>query len=126
MDFLSYSMRKGPLLHEIIHCKERRVLLPNKISIMHQIAQGMGYLHAKGIIHKRLNSSNIIVESKVKICLMDQGYYSSNESKNGYACVPRGHLTYISPELMKTVKIEPPHIHFEQSHSQESDIYSFG
>lgn len=33
----------------------------------------MGYLHARGIVHKRLNSINVIIENlRVKICLMDQ------------------------------------------------------
>lgn len=42
----------------------------------------MGYLHAKGITHKRLTSDNIFLESKVKICLIDQG--SLTYSYTGY------------------------------------------
>lgn len=36
----------------------------------------MGYLHARGIIHKKISSNNIILENKVKICLMDQGFHT--------------------------------------------------
>ena len=38
-----------------------------------QVAQGMGYLHAKGIVLRKLNSRNVYLDHKVKLCLMDYG-----------------------------------------------------
>lgn len=45
----------------------------NRVSIGRQVAQAMGYLHAKGITAQVLNSRNIYLEPKVKLSLLDQG-----------------------------------------------------
>ncbi|XP_013784198.2 kinase suppressor of Ras B-like [Limulus polyphemus] len=120
------SMRKGPLLFEHIHIKHHRLSFFTKISIARQIAQGLGYLHAKGIIHKKLNSRNVILESRVKLCLMDQGMPDSRLDRAEYGCVPRGHLAYLSPELMRNLQIEPPKIYSTVSNTKETDIFAFG
>lgn len=67
------SMKKGPSLYEHIHIKKESISMLYRISIARQVAQAVGYLHAKNIIlQKRLNSQNIILENKVKLCLIDQ------------------------------------------------------
>ena len=67
------GMKKGPSLYEKIHLKKESISNSVKISIARQVAQAVGYLHAKGmIVHKRMNSHNILLESKVKLCLIDQ------------------------------------------------------
>ncbi|XP_022249006.1 kinase suppressor of Ras 1-like isoform X2 [Limulus polyphemus] len=120
------SMRKGPLLFEHIHIKHHRLSFFTKISIARQIAQGMGYLHAKGIIHKKLNSRNVILESRVKLCLMDQGMSDSQLDRAEYGCVPRGHLAYFSPEILQNLQIEPPKVYSTMPYTQEADIFAFG
>lgn len=120
------SMRKGPSLYEQLHMQRYRLPFYNKVSIARQIAQGMGYLHAKGIIHKKLNSKNIILEGRVKLCIMDQAMTSQENDRPGYGSISRGHLTYISPELMRTLRVDPPHVYPEASFTRESDIYAFG
>ena len=45
----------------------------SRVNIARQVAQGMGYLHAKGIVLKKLNSKNVYLHPKVKICLIDYG-----------------------------------------------------
>ena len=52
--------------------------LHTRVHIVRQIAQGMGYLHAKGVVMAKLNSKNIYLEPKVKLCLVD---YSMAEKK---------------------------------------------
>lgn len=67
------SMKKGPSLYEHIHVKKESICMNYRITIARQVAQAVGYLHAKNIIlQKRLNSHNIILENKVKLCLIDQ------------------------------------------------------
>ncbi|GIX71081.1 kinase suppressor of Ras 2 [Caerostris extrusa] len=88
--------------------------------------QGMGYLHAKGIVHQKLNSKNIILECRVKVCIMDHGMADQQLDRGDYGCIPRGHLSYISPELMSSLQIDPPRIYTTEPCTQESDLFAFG
>jgi len=49
------------------------------IGTMWQLQQGMGYLHAKGIIHKDLKSKNVFLESgnqTAKVVITDFGLFN--------------------------------------------------
>ena len=73
------SAKKGPSLYEKIHIRKEPLHLKDKMSIATQVAQAASYLHAKGIVlHRRLNSHNIFLESKVQLCLIDQRSINSN------------------------------------------------
>ncbi|GBN08001.1 Kinase suppressor of Ras 2 [Araneus ventricosus] len=120
------SMRKGPTLYEYLHLKRHKLPFHSKHNIARQIAQGMGYLHAKDIVHKKLNSKNIILECRVKVCIMDHGMADQQLDRCDYGCIPRGHLSYISPELMSSLQIDPPRIYTTKAYTQESDLFAFG
>lgn len=45
------------------------------INIASQVAKGMGYLHAKDILHKDLKSRNIFIESNCKVVISDFGLF---------------------------------------------------
>lgn len=67
------GMKKGPSLYEKIHVQKEPLSHAFRISVARQVAQAVGYLHAKNIVvHKRMNSHNILLENKVKLCLIDQ------------------------------------------------------
>lgn len=120
------SMKKGPSLFEHIHIKRHHLSSHTKVNVARQIAQGMGYLHAKGIVHKNLTSKNVILESRVKVCIMDQGMAEMGRDATHSGCVSRGRLTYLSPELMCRLRVEPPCVFSTRAPSQESDVYAFG
>ncbi|KAH7961179.1 hypothetical protein HPB52_005184 [Rhipicephalus sanguineus] len=120
------SMKKGPSLFEHIHIKKHHLSFHTKVNIARQIVQGMGYLHAKGIVHKSLTSKNVVLESRVKLCLMDQGLAERVHDPSDRGCLARGHLTYLAPELMRQLKVEPPNVFSDCEPSQESDLYAFG
>ncbi|XP_077516180.1 uncharacterized protein LOC144126111 isoform X3 [Amblyomma americanum] len=120
------SMKKGPSLFEHIHIKKHHLSFHTKVNIARQIVQGMGYLHAKGIVHKTLTSKNVILESRVKLCLMDQGLAERARDLSDRGCLARGHLTYLAPELMRQLRVEPPNVFSDCEPSQESDLYAFG
>ena len=46
--------------------------------------------------------------------------------REDYASVPQGHLTYIAPEILRTIRVQPPYIIEEEPHTMESDVYAFG
>lgn len=120
------SMKKGPSLFEHIHINKHHLSFHTKVNVARQIVQGMGYLHAKGIVHKTLTSRNVILESRVKLCLMDQGLAEKARDLSDRGCLARGHLTYLAPELMRQLQVEPPSVFSRCQPSQESDIYAFG
>lgn len=43
-----------------------------------------------------------------------------------YGCIARGQLSYMSPELMSSLQIDPPNIYAAKPCTQASDIYAFG
>ena len=120
-------MQKGISVYECIHKKQQNLPFPTKLNILRQVAQAMGYLHARGIIHKKISSNNIILENKVKICLMDQGFNTYDYDSTNYAIAAKGHLTYLSPELIRSLCIEQtPNYSIPQDYTKESDVYAFG
>ncbi|RUS72134.1 hypothetical protein EGW08_020107 [Elysia chlorotica] len=97
-----------------------------KIGVLRQIAQGMGYLHAKGIVLRKLNTKNVFIGHKVKVSAMDYGFPDAAKDRSDYGSLPRGHLTYIAPEIMCTIRVIPPRLVPFCSFSSESDVYAFG
>lgn len=86
----------------------------------------MGYLHAKGIVLKTLNSKSVYLECKVKISVLDDGAPLKRYDTVGTGCIRRGHLTYIAPELMQTLRVVPPALTVGGTMTKETDVYAFG
>ncbi|GAB6026977.1 hypothetical protein CHUAL_013646 [Chamberlinius hualienensis] len=120
------SVRKAQSLYEQIHVEKVHCPLAKKIHIARQVAQGMSYLHAKGIVHRKLNSKNILLENKVKLCLLDEGMAEQQLDRLDYGCIPNGHLTYISPEIIRSIVVQPPKLINNKPYTKESDVYAFG
>ena len=60
----------------------------------------MSYLHSRGIVHGRLNSRNIFLESKVKLSILDHSMVQpEEESELGYAKIARHTLNTLPPEV---------------------------
>ena len=55
-----------------------------------QIAHALGYLHAKDIVHGRLCSRNVFLESKVQLSVLD---YAAGQSN----------VVYSSPQLLNQI-----------------------
>lgn len=75
---------------------------------------------------KTLTSKSIYLECKVKISMLDDGAPLKKHDVGGVGCVRRGHLTYLSPELMKTIRVDPPAVVVAAVMTKESDVYAFG
>ena len=57
------SLCKGNTLYTHLHLRRDKFYMNKVIIIAQQIAQGMGYLHHKGIVHKDLKTKNIFLEN---------------------------------------------------------------
>ncbi|CAL1527706.1 unnamed protein product [Lymnaea stagnalis] len=120
------SSPQGKSLYEHIHIQREKMTMHTKIGVLRQIALGMGYLHAKGIVLRKLNTKNVFIGHKVKVSAMDYGFPDSSQDRPDYGTIPRGHLTYIAPEIMCTIRVIPPRLVPFSAYSSETDVFAFG
>ena len=57
------NMVSGNTLYTHLHLRKDKFSMNKIIIIAQQIAQGMGYLHHRGIVHKDLKTKNIFLEN---------------------------------------------------------------
>nr|XP_023017146.1 kinase suppressor of Ras 2 isoform X1 [Leptinotarsa decemlineata] len=123
------SLSKGMTLFTYIHLRKDKFNMNKTTNVAQQISQGMGYLHAKGIIHKDLKSKNIFVENG-KVVITDFGLFSVTKlcfgnRKSDSLGIPPGWLCYLAPEIMRSLHAHQPHDE-ELPFSKASDVYAFG
>lgn len=120
------SLCKGNTLYTYIHQRREKFAMNRTLLIAQQIAQGMGYLHARDIIHKDLRTKNIFIENG-KVIITDFGLFSSTKllyCDMGLG-VPQNWLCYLAPELMRGLQPRKPRAECLEFTSH-SDVYSFG
>ncbi|XP_077995222.1 kinase suppressor of Ras 2-like isoform X2 [Glandiceps talaboti] len=125
------SLCKGSTLYNQIHVWKETFSLHKSVLIATQIAQGMGYLHARGIVHKDLKSKNIFLENRDKAVITDFGLFSvtklcETDRRGNFIRIPEGWLCYLSPELITSLKITAKGLDNELPFSKASDVYAFG
>ncbi|XP_077989309.1 kinase suppressor of Ras 2-like [Glandiceps talaboti] len=121
------SVHKGPSLFEHVHLKGEPMSIRSKINVAVQIAQGIGYLHAMGVVvGSKLNSRNIFMENKVKLCLLGFDIVEQESKRADTVCLPQGHLTYMAPEILRTMHVEGSELFNETFYNAQTDSYAFG
>ncbi len=55
----------------MLHVRKHTLSANRAISIASQIAKGMGYLHARQIVHRDLKTRNIFIEANYKAVIAD-------------------------------------------------------
>ncbi|XP_069980907.1 uncharacterized protein [Penaeus vannamei] len=119
------GVRRGMSLHQ--HTSSRgSIPYPSRVNIARQVAQAMSYLHSRGIIHGRLNSRNVFLEAKIKLSLLDHSMAESSPAGEDTGCLAQGLLTYLPPEMMRTVVVAPPQVTVSAPPTQQSDVYMYG
>eukprot|EP00794_Sanderia_malayensis_P013863 gene13863-15311_t len=123
------SFCKGSTLHQYIH--EQNYTFDNNriIMMITQVAQGMGYLHARRIVHKDLNSKNIFVE-KHRCVITDFGLLNVADSRSplerpGWLLIINNWICYQAPEIICALDPADPGREVKK-YTKESDIYAFG
>uniref|UniRef100_A0A182N9Z2 Uncharacterized protein n=1 Tax=Anopheles dirus TaxID=7168 RepID=A0A182N9Z2_9DIPT len=120
------SLCKGNTLFTHIHLRKDKFNLNRTTLVAQQISQGMGYLHARGIVHKDLKTKNIFLENG-KVIITDFGLFSATKllyCDLGLG-IPGGWLCYLAPELMRNLTPYRP-IEGDLPFSKASDIFAFG
>lgn len=90
----------------------------------------MGYLHAKGIVHKDLKTKNIFLESG-KVVITDFGLFNVTKlcygnRKGRWLSIPPGWLCYLSPEIMHNLQSTSTQTQHQLPFTEASDVYAFG
>lgn len=120
------SLCKGKTLYTHIYVCRDKFNLNKATMVAQQISQGMGYLHARGIVHKDLRTKNIFLENG-KVIITDFGLFSAKKllyCDRGVE-VQENWLCYLAPELMRGLK--PQRVADEDlCFSRASDVYAFG
>ncbi|XP_041097234.1 kinase suppressor of Ras 1-like isoform X2 [Polyodon spathula] len=122
------SFCKGRTLYSVVR-DAKNTLDINKIrQISQEIVQGMGYLHAKGIVHKDLKSKNVFYDTN-KVIITDFGLFGisgvvqegrrENELK-----LPHGWICYLAPEIVR--QMAPAKDEDRLPFSKAADVYAFG
>lgn len=123
------SLCKGNTLYKHIHILKDKFTLSTTINIAQQVGQGMGYLHAKGIVHKDLKTKNIFYENG-KVIITDFGLVNltrlcRNARVGAWLSIPAGWLCYLSPELMRSLQASSPQP-AALPHTTWTDVYAYG
>ncbi len=115
--FIAMEFVKGKTLEQILHSKTGGPL-PIKTAINYaiQIAEGLQTAHEKGIVHRDIKTSNIMVDDKDHIKIMDFGLAKvSGATKFTHVGTTMGTAAYMSPEQASGQKVD-----------QRTDIWSLG
>ncbi|XP_055680895.1 kinase suppressor of Ras 2 [Lutzomyia longipalpis] len=120
------SLCKGNTLYTHIHLRKDKFNLNKTTLVAQQISQGMGYLHARGIVHKDLKTKNIFLENG-KVIITDFGLFSATKllyCDLGLG-IPTGWLCYLAPELIRGLRPYRP-TDEDLPFSKASDVFAFG
>ncbi|CAH9095889.1 unnamed protein product [Cuscuta epithymum] len=105
----------GGSLRKYLHQQEPySVPLKLVLKLALDIARGMQYLHALGILHRDLKSENLLLDENMCVKVADFGI-SCLESQCGSAKGFTGTYRWMAPEMIK-----------EKHHTRKVDVYSFG
>jgi len=112
--FIAMEYIKGPSLRELT--KKGLLELEEALAFSIQIAEGLQEAHEKGIIHRDIKSSNIIVTRKNQIKIMDFGLAKiKGDPELSETRTLKGTVSYMSPEQASGKKID-----------HRTDIWSLG
>uniref|UniRef100_A0A670K1P7 non-specific serine/threonine protein kinase n=1 Tax=Podarcis muralis TaxID=64176 RepID=A0A670K1P7_PODMU len=119
---------KGRTLHSFVRDPKISLDINKTRQIAQEIIKGMGYLHAKGIVHKDLKSKNVFYENG-KVVITDFGLFGisgvvqegrrENELK-----LPHNWLCYLAPEIVR--EMAPGKDEDKLPFSKAADVYAFG
>eukprot|EP00063_Salmo_salar_P095649 XP_014070484.1 PREDICTED: kinase suppressor of Ras 1-like isoform X2 [Salmo salar] len=124
------SFCKGRTLFSVVR-DAKNTLDNNKTrQIAQEIVKGMGYLHAKGIVHKDLKSKNVFYDTN-KVVITDFGLFGMSGVVQEYhkrqeneLRLPHGWIYYLAPEIVR--RMGTGNHEDRLPFSNAADVYAFG
>ncbi|XP_015816023.3 kinase suppressor of Ras 2 isoform X2 [Nothobranchius furzeri] len=123
------SLCKGRTLYSVV--RDPKVVLDvNKTrQIAQEMVKGMGYLHAKGILHKDMKSKNVFYDNG-KVVITDFGLFTisgvlqAGSRREDKLRIPNGWLCHLAPEIIQ--QLSPDTEEDKLPFSKQSDVFAFG
>ncbi|XP_061527302.1 kinase suppressor of Ras 2 isoform X5 [Phycodurus eques] len=123
------SLCKGRTLYSVV--RDVKVVLDvNKTrQIAQEMVKGMGYLHAKGILHKDMKSKNVFYDNG-KVVITDFGLFTisgvlqAGSRREDKLRIPSGWLCHLAPEIIQ--QLSPDTEEDKLPFSKQSDVFAFG
>ncbi|XP_072548016.1 kinase suppressor of Ras 1 isoform X2 [Salminus brasiliensis] len=122
------SFCKGRTLYSVVRDSKNSLDLNKTRQIAQEIVKGMGYLHAKEIVHKDLKSKNVFYDTN-KVVITDFGLFGMSgvvqeDRRENELKLPQGWIYYLAPEIVRRMcpGNDEEHLPF----SKAADVYAFG
>uniref|UniRef100_A0A3Q3IA65 non-specific serine/threonine protein kinase n=1 Tax=Monopterus albus TaxID=43700 RepID=A0A3Q3IA65_MONAL len=122
------SFCKGRTLYSVVRDTKNALDINKTRQIAQEIVKGMGYLHAKGIVHKDLKSKNVFHDTN-KVVITDFGLFGisgvvQEGRRENKLKLPHGWICYLAPEIVR--KMSPGNNEDRLPFSNAADVYAFG
>lgn len=122
------SFCKGRTLHSFVRDPKISLDINKTRQIAQEIIKGMGYLHAKGIVHKDLKSKNVFYDNG-KVVITDFGLFGISGVVREERCenqlkLSHDWLCYLAPEIVR--EMIPGRDEDQLPFSKAADVYAFG
>nr|XP_035978459.1 kinase suppressor of Ras 1 isoform X3 [Halichoerus grypus] len=122
------SFCKGRTLHSFVRDPKTSLDINKTRQIAQEIIKGMGYLHAKGIVHKDLKSKNVFYDNG-KVVITDFGLFGISGvvregRRENQLKLSHDWLCYLAPEIVR--EMTPGKDEDQLPFSKAADIYAFG
>ncbi|XP_058139804.1 kinase suppressor of Ras 1 [Dasypus novemcinctus] len=122
------SFCKGRTLHSFVRDPKISLDINKTRQIAQEIVKGMGYLHAKGIVHKDLKSKNVFYDNG-KVVITDFGLFGISgvvreERRENQLKLSHDWLCYLAPEIVR--EMAPGKDEDRLPFSKAADVYAFG
>ncbi|XP_036310167.1 kinase suppressor of Ras 1 isoform X13 [Pipistrellus kuhlii] len=122
------SFCKGRTLHSFVRDPKTSLDINKTRQIAQEIIKGMGYLHAKGIVHKDLKSKNVFYDNG-KVVITDFGLFGMSGvvregRRENQLKLSHDWLCYLAPEIVR--EMTPGKEEDQLPFSKAADVYAFG
>jgi serine/threonine protein kinase len=112
--YMVMELLEGAALASLLK-KKKELSLGEKLSILDQIAAGLGEAHAHRIVHRDLKPSNVFVLRSGVVKVLDFGVAKTGEGELTRAGTVFGTVEYMAPEQVRGASVNP-----------RADIFSLG
>ena len=112
--YMAMELLEGVDLKEIIGTRALNDLW-DKLDVMEQVADGLAFAHAQGVVHRDLKPANVRVLPSGRVKIMDFGLARMNTSDMTRSGMIMGTPNYMSPEQVRGARVDA-----------RSDVFSLG